>query len=212
MILDLDWIEYGFGTRAVNLLDTPNTATLKQIHSAACLVATTPGLAGEGDALLTDRPGLAVGVKTADCVPILIADPVHRAVAAVHAGWRGTAASIGVRTVERMTAEFGSRPGDLVAAIGPSIGKCCFEIGPEVAEQLAKPAGRMHFDLAAANRDQLVQEAGLNAVWVANLCTTCGPERKFESFRRDGTASGRMLSFIRIRKEEGRRGEAPAPN
>jgi YfiH family protein len=90
-----------------------------------------------GDGLLTDTPKLLLGVKTADCVPILLADVKRRAVAAVHAGWRGSLARIAEKAVGRMRMEFGSRPRDLVAALGPAIGPCCYEVGAEVTKAFA---------------------------------------------------------------------------
>jgi YfiH family protein len=88
----------------------------------------------QGDALLTSQPGLLLAVQTADCVPILLADTARRAVAAIHAGWRGTLERVVAKTVGRMRLEFGTRPADIVAAIGPAIGRCCYEVGPEVAQ------------------------------------------------------------------------------
>jgi YfiH family protein len=102
----------------------------------------------QGDALLTSQPGLLLAVQTADCVPILLVDTARRAAAAVHAGWRGTLARVVAKTVGRMRLEFGTRPADIVAAIGPSIGRCCYEVGPEVAQAyLAQfPAAAEWFD------------------------------------------------------------------
>ena len=121
---------------------------------------------GEGDALLEDQPGSVVAVKTADCIPILLVDERRRAVAAVHAGWRGTAARIAADAVAAMGERFGTRPEDLHAAIGPGIGACCYEVGPEVAAQFGGQ-GRGHIDLTAANRRQL-EEAGVTPR--ASLC------------------------------------------
>jgi YfiH family protein len=112
--------------------------TLKQIHSDVIhLFDANTATAGpcRGDALATNRPGLLLGVQTADCVPILLVDPKKRAVAAIHAGWRGTLARIVVKAIGKMQMQFKSRPGDLLAAIGPSIGGCCYEVGTEVATQ-----------------------------------------------------------------------------
>ena len=155
------------------------------------------GVLGEGDALLENTPGSVVAVKTADCLPILLVDERQRAVAAVHAGWRGTVAGIAQRAVEAMRAEFGALPGELHAAIGPGIGKCCYEVGPEVAAQFGQQ-GRGHVDLAAANRRQLM-DAGVTPerIYASNLCTMCRGE-EFYSFRRDQEASGRMYSFAGI--------------
>jgi YfiH family protein len=116
--------------------------SLKQIHSdvihlfdvaPAEICQGLPAVAG--DASATNRPGLLLGVQTADCVPILLVDPKKRAVAAVHAGWRGTLARIVVKAIGQMQMQFKSNPADLLAAIGPSIGGCCYEVGTEVATQ-----------------------------------------------------------------------------
>jgi YfiH family protein len=200
-----DWLDHGFGTRHADLSSLfPRTATLKQVHSASCVAARgRHGELGQGDALLESTPGAAIAVKTADCLPILLVDPVERVVAAVHAGWRGTAAGVAARAVAAMAAEWGTRPENLRAAIGPGIGKCCFEVGPEVAAVFGEPVsgegGRAHVDLAAANRRQLI-ESGVTASAIAasNLCTVCRAD-EFESFRRDREKAGRMFSFLGLR-------------
>jgi hypothetical protein len=109
--------------------------TLRQFHSDVIHVAAAPvEESPHADALITGTPGLVLGVQTADCVPILLADTKRRVVAAIHAGWRGTLARIVVKTLGRMRMEFGSRAGDVVAALGPAIGGGCYEVGPEVAQ------------------------------------------------------------------------------
>ena len=125
-------------------------------------------------------------------------DPIRSAVAAVHAGWRGTVAKIVPKAIAAMGDRFGTMPADLHAAIGPGIGKCCYEVGPEVAEQFGL-TGRGHIDLPEANRRQLV-EAGVapERIYVAGLCTKCHGE-DFHSFRRDKDVAGRMYSFAGIR-------------
>jgi YfiH family protein len=196
----LEWLVHGFGTR---LADVPamfaNLASLKQVHSAECVPAEgRSGELGRGDCLLDDTPGSVVAIKTADCIPILLADGGRHAVAAVHAGWRGTVARIAVRALEAMRARFGTEPGAVHAAIGPGIGKCCYEVGPEVAAQFGE-RGRAHIDLAGANRLQLAA-AGVapERIYGANLCTMCHAE-EFHSYRRDREAAGRLYSFAGIR-------------
>jgi YfiH family protein len=109
--------------------------TLRQFHSDAIHLAGAPiAEPPNADALITSTPGLLLGVQTADCVPILLVDTRRRVVAAIHAGWRGTLARIAVKTLGRMRMEFGTSSRDIVAALGPSIGRCCFEVGPEVAQ------------------------------------------------------------------------------
>ena len=112
--------------------------TLRQFHSDVIHVAAAPSAdAPKADALISGTPSLLLGVQTADCVPILLADNRQHVVAAIHAGWRGTLARIAVKTLGRMTMEFGTRPRDVVAALGPAIGRCCYEVGPEVAQAFA---------------------------------------------------------------------------
>ncbi len=138
--------------------------TLRQIHSDAALRADLqPDSAGDppsGDALFTCRPGFLLAVQTADCVPILLADTKQRAIAAVHAGWRGTLRRIAEKTIGRMRMEFGTRPEDVIAALGPGIGRCCYEVGSEVAREFHArfPHAREWFDgpfdaLAAGESD-----------------------------------------------------------
>jgi YfiH family protein len=166
----------------------------------------------EADYLFTDRPGVTVGVITADCVPVLLADPARPAVAAVHAGWRGLVAGVIGAAVSSLEA-LGSRPADLAAGLGPSIGPCCFEVGPEVVEAFAEafdgaddlvvrsrpdgaPGGRPHIDLWRAARAALTR-AGLRPERIADppACTLCDAER-FYSYRRDGARIGQQLAFI----------------
>ena len=149
--------------------------------------------------MLSDSPGRMVGVKTADCLPILLVDERHRAVAAVHAGWRGTVAGVAISTLKAMAARWGTEAGDLHAAIGPGIGQCCFEVGPEVAVQFGEPFRRTRIDLAQANRRQLV-ESGLapERIYTAGLCTCC-PGDQFHSYRRDREKAGRMMSVVGVK-------------
>jgi YfiH family protein len=203
----LDWLEHGFGTRfSLSWPDTSALATLKQVHSNRVVVAETGGLLGEGDALISNRPGIALAIRTADCLPILIADTRHRAIAAVHAGWRGTVQEIVRETLAAMETQFGTRPEDLIVAIGPGIGVCCYEVGPEVASQLASffpertdMSGQTRVDLAETIGRQLRRYGGsLGQIDPSGLCTYC-LAGSFHSYRRDGEAAGRMVSSIQIR-------------
>jgi YfiH family protein len=154
----IPWLVHGFSTRiGLAKWDTPAAvaanrkrllaaigaprmplATLRQVHSdAAHVICALPAESPAGDAAITRHSGVMLSVQTADCVPILLADTRHRVVAAVHAGWRGTLARIAVKTLGRMQQEFGTRPQDVVAALGPAIGRCCYQVGPEVAQQFA---------------------------------------------------------------------------
>lgn len=192
----LAWLEHGFGTRLSNGWPDPNRlATAKQVHSNHVLRVETSGPQGEGDALITNQPGIGVAIRTADCLPILMADPRHRAVAAVHAGWRGVVSEIVPKAVEAMTREFGSKPEDLIVAIGPGIGPCCFEVGPEVAEKFGL-SGRTKVDLIETTCRQLGRNGvSVGQISVSGLCSSCDPEL-FESYRRDRERSGRMIALI----------------
>jgi polyphenol oxidase len=191
-----EWLEHGFGTRrAARWPAHIRLATAKQVHSNHVLLVHSEGKQGEGDALISDEPGIGLAIRTADCLPILIADPKNHAVAAVHAGWRGVVCEIAAKAVEAMTQNFGSRPEDLMVAIGPGIGPCCFEVGPEVAVQFGL-SGRTKVDLAGTACRQL-RRNGVSAgqIFTSGMCTCCDADL-FESYRRDREASGRMTALI----------------
>jgi YfiH family protein len=199
--------------------------TVRQVHGAvvhpvkrgAGLLSTPAGRAVlQGDGLVTSEAGLMLGVQTADCVPVLIADTRTRAVGAFHAGWRGTVARIVEEGVATMAREFGSKPEEMIAAVGPSIGPCCFEVGEEVraefehafpyAQELLRQAegAKPAVDLWEANRRQLLA-AGLRpaAITVLKECTVCSrtPQgrRKYFSHRAERGITGRMLNIIGVR-------------
>jgi YfiH family protein len=199
LLSEIDWLDHGFGTRT-EPLSQDGMASLKQIHSAKVLAADAAGLAGEGDALVTDRAGVTLSVRTADCYPILLADVARRVVAAVHAGWRGTNAEIVGEALRQMKSD----PRDVRAAIGPGIGGCCYFVGEEVARLFGRSeAGKI--DLAEVNREQLIK-AGVPAanIEVMGQCTFCDAGQ-FHSYRRDKEQAGRMISYIGIRANRGAR-------
>lgn len=164
------------------------------------LVAGRSGECGHSDALAAREPGIALSIVTADCVPVLLAGPAG--IAAAHAGWRGITAGVVGATVEAL----GGPPAESMAWIGPAIGRCCYETGPDVAAQVAAasdpavvipgPAGRPHLDLQDAVRRQLLA-AGLRLrqIHVLSLCTKCEASR-LHSYRREGKAAGRNHAFI----------------
>ena len=122
---------------------------LRQIHSdIAHFIGAPPAEPPKGDALATSAAGVLLAIQTADCIPILLVDPRHRAVAAIHAGWRGTLARIAAKTLGRMQMEFSTKPADVLAAIGPGIGQCCYEVGPGVVKEFAAqfPQARSWFE------------------------------------------------------------------
>ena len=176
----------------------------------------------DADVLVSDDPAIAVAVRSADCVPLLLADPATGAVAAVHAGWRGTAARVAVAAIDALSREFGARAADLVAAIGPSIGPCCYDVGPELVDAFAAagherhliqrwfatpppPRGsreptRLRLDVAGANRDQLVL-AGVpeKNIHLSGLCTAMHLE-VLTSYRVEKEKAGRIAGVIRARE------------
>ena len=172
----MSWVAHGFGTRNSAPL-AGDVSRVKQIHSNLALLAEQPGVLGEGDAIVTNRPGLAISIRTADCYPILLADARNRAIAAIHAGWRGTAAEIVSRTLEKMKAEFGTEPADVLAAIGPGIDVCCYEVGEDVATIFGLAMGA-HLDLISENWKQL-ERAGVapQNIQALDVCTFCDAER-----------------------------------
>ena len=201
------WLDHGFGTRLSGAWVPGPLTTLRQIHSDICVTADgREGCLGEGDALLSRTPGHYIGVRTADCLPILLLDPRLRVVAAIHAGWRGTATGIAATAVREMEGRFGSRPAGLAAAIGPGICGKCYLVGPEVAARFRTWFPERHdldrettVDLAEACRRQLVQ-AGLDParIYTGAPCTLTSPEQ-FYSHRGAQGKTGRMLSAIALR-------------
>jgi hypothetical protein len=154
------------------------------------------------DALLTSEPGVSLMQRYADCTPLVLYDPARRALGLAHAGWRGTVEGMALEAVKAMTEAFGTRPADLIAGVGPSIGPCCYEVGPEVARLvrqrfetrddwlLPRNDGAVHLDLWAANRRQLTS-AGVGRVEVAGICTACRTD-EFFSHRAEEGRTGRF--------------------
>jgi YfiH family protein len=188
------------------------TFFLTQVHGASVVRAPWQG-APEGDAGLSAAAGHLVAIETADCLPILLVEPTSRLAAAVHAGWRGTAAGIVTHAVEALISA-GGRPSRLRAVLGPGIGVCCYEVGGELREALAprhaahfRPGSRdrEHFDLRGANAAQLIA-AGLMPQNIEDLavCTFCDP-RGLPSYRRQGPRCGRIVSYVGWRTVEPQR-------
>jgi YfiH family protein len=175
----------------------------KQVHGAAVLLAESATPATEGDAVVATRPGVAAGVITADCVPVLLRDRHGRALAAVHAGWRGAAAGVLEATLRTLVETAGVEPRDVEALIGPAAGACCYEVGDDVWQALRHRTAaafvvrgdRHMLDLRAAVRE-LADVSGVAETHVLGPCTICS--RDYASYRRDGAAAGRQLSFIAL--------------
>lgn len=196
--------------RVLSAFGASSLCTITQVHGSAvfCLGPESPPAPPEADAIITAEDGAAVGILTADCLPILLFDPVHRAVGAVHAGWRGTALGVTLNAVREMGKNFGTSPRDLKAALGPSIGPCCYSVGENVHEEF-RERGRsldsfislddgLRLDLGAENISQLLS-LGVDQRNISGSapCTSCSGD--FFSYRRDCGRTGRQLSFIMLR-------------
>jgi len=212
-------VRHFFGTRRQQGGADPSGAkvvvSVKQVHGTDSLVLDRPVaqeevFAGEWDALVTNQPEVLLTVRTADCVPVLVHDPVRRVVAAIHAGWRGTVEGIVSRTLSIMTQRFGSDPGWMRVGIGPSVGPCCYEVDEPVLERLREGftdwrtvvrdtgPGKAVLDLRSLLRQQAEATGVLpQAIRTVNVCTVCHPDL-FYSYRRDGTARDTMVSGIML--------------
>lgn len=194
-----------------------NFLVLHQVHKDGILVIPPRGEYFTSreelhyDAIVTDRTRLAICIKTADCVPVFLADRARKVIAAVHAGWRGTAAGITAKVVRLMQNQYGSSPSDLLAAIGPSIGPCCYEVDLPAADAFrsqpnardflfpSKKRDRWRLDLVNANRQQLL-DGGIPAdnIEAAGVCTVCRQEAFF-SHRGSGGVTGRQINFLMLK-------------
>jgi polyphenol oxidase len=184
-----------------------------QVHSADVVIANAPHdfrpPEFKADAILTDNPDVTLFMRFADCTPILLFDPVKAAVGLIHAGWLGTIRQVTSEAVRAMTAAYGSRPGDIFAGIGPSIGPDHYEIGPDVIARvratfhknaddlLIKYGNRIHFDLWQANR-LLLTRAGVEQIEMSNICTACHPEDWY-SHRAQNGKTGRFGALIALK-------------
>lgn len=185
--------------------DPAQLQATRHVHGTAVWKVGEPEVA-ECDGLVCDRVGPVLGAFAADCIPILFADPIARVIGAAHAGWRGTVGGVAANVVARMV-ELGSKPADIRVALGPSIGPCCFEVGPEVVEQFRAAFGdvpgmvvagpkKEHIDLRVASRTVL-ERAGVAPDHLDDRppCTRCEADRFF-SYRRDGREGGVHMGFI----------------
>lgn len=213
--------------RMAAAVGAPEVEMVRQVHGRDVAVVRDgqrPPAAIEADALVSNDPAVAIAVRAADCVPLLMADRVRGVVAAVHAGWRGTAARVAVAALHALAREFGTRPGDVVAAIGPSIGPCCYDVGSELVDAFAAAGHERHLidrwfvlraradlesrgsfaasrprlrlDVAGANRDQLIL-AGVNEadIHASALCTAMHLEL-LTSYRAEKANAGRLGAVI----------------
>lgn len=189
--------------------DEDKIFTVSQVHSDRIVIIDRTDTAPEdvkpfeADAIITDIKGISVGILTADCVPLLFLDSRNKVMAAVHAGWKGTASKIASKTVKMMIERFESRPQEIRAAIGPAIGACCYEVGQEVVDAVGyrgnasvQREGKWYLDLPRANLLQL-QEMGITDIDVSGICTSCRTDLFF-SHRKEMGKTGRQLSFISL--------------
>jgi len=186
----------------------------KQTHSKNIgIVKSQNDIFPDTDALISNIPDICIFIRTADCVPILLFDPVQKAVAAIHSGWKSTVQKISKHTIYLMIKEYGTKPEDIIAGIGPSIGPEVYEVGPEVIEAFQKLFGTNHvirpitnsdkgyLDLWIANK-QILINAGVQEknIEIAEMCTYSNPDL-FYSARRDKNKTGRLASGIMIKQD-----------
>jgi YfiH family protein len=214
----LEFIVHGFSTKpqkfqtaeeaiaGLGLMGCPSVVP-KQVHGTDIVIAEEGQVYEKpiADGAITKVPGIALVVKVADCVPIYLVDPRTPAVGLVHAGWRGASQGIARKAVQTMGREYGTNPGDIVAALGPSIQTCCYEVGEEVAIRFPESVRRRHgvkchLDLPGANVLDLLN-AGLRKTNIlkSSQCTCCEGER-FHSYRRERRIAGRHYAVLAIRK------------
>ena len=214
-----------FSTRRESVLPYPVTQG-HQVHEAKVAFIERPGMTREElegyDVFITTLPGVAIGVRTADCVPVLLYDPVKRVVAAAHAGWKGTVLHISEKTVELMTVKYGCNAADIHAVLGPSIGPDSFQVGEEVAALFrdadfpmdeiwsfqgqgdgSPMSGGHHIDLWKANK-WLLEQAGVKPENIQVIGMDTFTDESFFSARREGGQCGRIINSIKLLEEGGR--------
>jgi YfiH family protein len=194
-------------------LDLPRAAlvTARQVHGghvAAVGSVDAGSILPSTDALVSDEPGVALLLRFADCVPLVLYDPRRHATGLAHAGWRGMAAGVVPNTVAALHSAFGCRPADLVAGVGPAIGPCCYEVGPDVIVEVERlfgkptdllcrePDGAVHLDLPGAVRQQL-QQSGVVQIEDSGLCTSCHSD-EFYSHRAEKGHTGRFAAVVAL--------------
>jgi YfiH family protein len=190
-------------------LNPGQVVTAHQVHGAQVAMVQSAdggGVVPSTDALMTNSPGMALLLRFADCLPLLLYDPWHKAIALAHAGWRGCLAGVVAKTVARMGQDYHSDPSELTACLGPAIGPCCYQIGPDVIGLvkevfpgenhllLTQPDGSLHLDLPAAVRRQL-QQAGVQQIEDSSVCTCCHTD-EFFSHRASGGRTGRFAAVL----------------
>ncbi len=189
-------------------IDADKVFTIRQVHGNKVLTIgeediPQQGLILEVDAVVTNVPGVVLSVRTADCLPVFIYDPKQKCIALVHAGWKSSAQRIVEQVILVLKQNYGSSPLDLLVAVGPAIGRCCYQVGPEFEkyfpEYVFQSDNQRHLDLPLVNKNQLL---GLGVkpanIFDSSLCTVCG--KGFFSYRRDKEKAGRHLSMMMLEK------------
>ena len=217
--LRIPFLVHGFGDAGLEEADLrtrPEWAafqfvSLRQVHSDIVhFIRRMPGAGLRGDAAVTSLPRVLLIIKTADCLPVLLVDEKKQVIGAVHCGWKGTQGRLLEKVIEGMKARYGSDPASILAAFGPCIARRCYEVGTDVRRSYAaagfpsslfRPVpgrrGKYLFDLAAANRLQLLRQGVKEKnIYTVDICTHC--DARYPSFRRDKNSTGRMVSFIGI--------------
>ncbi|MGE5458542.1 MAG: peptidoglycan editing factor PgeF [Methanococcaceae archaeon] len=185
-------------------IDENNIVLQKQVHSDICTRVDKGGMCGESDALITNKPDIALVVSVADCTPIFLYDTKEKVIAAIHSGWKGTEKRIVSRTLQKMKEDFQTKAANIIAYIGPSISQQNYEIGSEVAalfdEKYLKEKGeKFLLDVKGANYDMLIDAGVLRSnIQMSALCTF-ELQDLLHSYRRDGTLSGRLMGLIALK-------------
>ncbi len=187
-------------------VDAEKVFTIRQVHGDKVLTVTQNDLPQqailpEADGVVTNVSGIVLSIRTADCVPIFLYDPNKKCIGLAHAGWKSSAQSIAKKTVETLVQNYGSAPADILAALGPAIGRCCYQVGEEFEkifpDEISYISDNRFLDLPLVNKNQLLK-AGVKSknIFESAACTVCGQD--FFSFRRDKEKAGRHLSWMRI--------------
>ncbi|MBF0511100.1 MAG: peptidoglycan editing factor PgeF [Candidatus Omnitrophica bacterium] len=189
-------------------VDIPEVFWRKQVHGDEVLVLSHGSQdraiyrACQGaDAFITKSLNLPLAIRTADCVPVFIFDPIHKAIGLAHAGWKGTYQQIGVKTIEKMRQAYGSAPAQLKVVLGPAIRSCCYQVGEEFEgyfpQHVKLRDGKRYVDIISVNCEQLLQ-GGVKTENIVDsgICTCC--DKNYFSFRRQGAQAGRMISLMML--------------
>ncbi|MBI2091946.1 MAG: peptidoglycan editing factor PgeF [Deltaproteobacteria bacterium] len=197
-LLDKACVTHGFGFKGYSISSHKHFAT-NQLHSDNIIILKSSenySFPLEADAFITNERNIACYVRTADCVPILMYDPVKKVIGAIHSGWRGTLLQLATKAVAKFEADFGSRRENIIAAIGPAVGGDCYEVGDEVIWKFREAGfavANRHLDLKEINRS-ILQNAGIKNIGLIPICNHC--DTRFASYRRDKSEKGRQISFI----------------